>query len=189
MAKREIDESVLQQYASLAKFYEASLANPETRQDVLKIQKKLNPKAVIPELDAQEPVNAALAEIRKELAEDRAARAKEKEEAEALAARKSLENKWMSGQAKARDLGYSDEGLKKLEEFMQENGVADHEIAMSHFEKINPRETPIASNANPFSNIFSPDMRKSDEMKGLFENHGDGWLNQQINATLGRRVA
>lgn len=185
----EMDESAVQQYQSLANFLDAGLKNPETRRSILEIQKKLNPKAYIPELDSQAPVMQAVDEIKKELAAERAERAKEKAEAEVTTARNALASKWEKGQAFARESGYSDEGIQKLEAFMQEEGIASHTHAMAAFERINPRSEPIASNANPFTNMFSTETRKSDEMKGLFENpNSDGWLAQQVNATLGRRV-
>lgn len=191
MAKIEIDETALQQYGQLANFVKQALENPETRSEVLKIQKKLNPKTHIPELDAQDKVSSALDEIKKTLADERAERAKEREEAETAKARAALESKWTKGQEYARESGYSEEGLGKLEEFMQAEGIASHQHAMAAFEKLHPRPETVASNANPFAARFPNEMRNEDSTKKLFSpNKADqsDWLRQTVNETLGRRV-
>lgn len=191
MAKVEIDETALQQYGQVAAFVKAALDNPETRNDVLKIQKRLNPKAVIPEIDTQDKVAAALEGIQKQIADDRAERQKEKADAEEAAARSRLATKWTAGQEFAKENGYSEEGLGKLEEFMQAEGISSHQHAMAAFERLNPRPETVSSNANPFAAKFPNEMRADDGMKNLFSPvkvDRDGWLKQTVNETLGRRV-
>lgn len=191
MAKVEIDETALQQYGQLANFVKQALDNPETRSEVLKIQKKLNPKTHIPELDTQDKVYSALDEIKKTLADERAERAKEKQEAEEASARSRLEAKWKAGQDYAKESGYSEEGLTKLEEFMVAEGISSHQHAMAAFERLHPRPETVASNANPFAARFPNEMRNEDTTKKLFSpNKSDqqDWLRQTVNETLGRRV-
>ncbi|MDE2020974.1 MAG: hypothetical protein KGJ13_11610, partial [Patescibacteria group bacterium] len=134
-------------------------------------QKTINPNAVIPEIDAVAPVNKELAEIRKELADDRAARQKEKADAEAESRKQAFANQWAAGQARMRSAGYTKEGLDALEKFMEERGIADHEIAAAAFERINPPAPPVDSTPVGFDAI-SAVASTNEQIKKLIETRG-----------------
>ena len=53
------------------------------------------------------------------------------------------------GRAVARQEGYTDEGLRDLEQFMQDNGIADHALAMPAFERANPPPEPVMTSSRP----------------------------------------
>lgn len=184
----EVDET---QYAALAKLPEykavfdsvtAMMANPKARRKILEARKEFDPNAVIPELDAAAPVNEAvtkltdeMAGLRKELAEEKTARS----EAERIA---KLNTQWEKGRAKLRDAGWEDEGINKIEELMEKEGIANHEAGAAYFEKLNPPPAPV-SPTNARVTIF--DAPSSDEaMKMLHEGNEEGFLNQTINKTL-----
>ena len=120
--------------------------------------------------------------IRDELAKDRASREAEATERKTQESTRALEQRWLSGRSKARESGYTDEGLEKLEKWMEERGVADHSIAMPAFERENPPPEPIMTGGQRW-NFF--DEPKDDlSMKPLFEGNDDGFLGPAIATAL-----
>jgi hypothetical protein len=184
MPKVEIDETELVQYRNIAGAVQKMLANPQTRGKLLEAQKIINPNAVIPEIDAQKPLHDAIGSLNKkidDLAKDAETRESKAKEEKALT---DLRTRWEAGRAKARRAGYTADGLDALEKFMEENGVADHAIAMPAFERENPPATAMdASGGNRFDVLRSvkPD---GDDMKLLVDGDERQFLNKRINETL-----
>ena len=185
MALVEIDESELEAHKKVTASLNALLSNPKTRRKVLEAQKELNPGLVIPELDAAEPFNAALSEITnavKSLADSVTADREKAAERERL---QELNGKWNQGRNKLLKSGYTDEGLAAVEKFMEERGVADHEVGAAAFEKLHPPQEDIRPVGGNRYDIFSVEDRSSEQMKALMENPNDELsLNGLINDTL-----
>ena len=184
MALVEIDETELVNYRQITGAVQKMLANPQTRTKLLEAQKIINPGAVIPELDAQKPIldamgrsDARMSALEKKYEDDKAEAAKEKTLTQ-------LKSQWEAGRAKARRAGYTADGLEALEQFMEAKGVADHEIAMPAFEKLNPPSKPIdASGSNRFD-AFNGIKNEGDDMKLLLEGNESQFLNKRIQDTL-----
>ena len=187
MALVEIDETELGQLRGVRDTVAGMLKNPKSRTQLLQAQKLANPNAVIPEIDAPAPfiealskTNETLAAVQKQLAEDKEARENEKR----LGA---LDAKWNEGRAKLRARGYTAEAIEKIEkEIMEPKGVADHEIAADHFDKLHPQAEPIAGgNRMIFSDVFSADAKKDgNPLKHLFEGNDEAFLQSVIPETL-----
>lgn len=106
----------------------------------------------------------------------------EKNRRESDEAKSRLENEWLSGRASARKAGYDGESLGNLEKFMEQKGIADHEVAISHFERLNPPPPPSITGGNRWN--FFDVQKEQPDMKALFEQDYDGFLNQAIPAAL-----
>lgn len=111
-----------------------------------------------------------------------AAQAEEARKREADAARKSLENQWLEGRGQARKAGYVGESLENLEKFMEEKSIADHGVAISHFERLNPPPPPSLSSSTRWNFFDVP--KDQPELGKLFEQDYDGFLDQAIPAAL-----
>lgn len=184
----EIDETELAQLRGVRDTVANMLKNPKSRTQLLHAQKLANPNAVIPEIDAPAPfiealskTNATLEEVKKQLADDRSAREDEKRLG-------TLNAKWESGRATLRARGYTAEAIEKIEkEIMEPNGVADHEIAANHFDKLHPQAEPlgVGSNRMIFSDVFSADAKKDgNPLKHLFDGNDEAFLQSVVPDTL-----
>jgi hypothetical protein len=181
----EIDELQYKQLTQHQKFLADALSNPKARALLLKAQKELNPNTPIPEIDAKDAVleevngvRSALEEIKKQMAEAEAKRA----EAETTA---KLAAQWSEGRRKASKSGYDGEALETLEKFMEEKGIADHEIAIAAFERFHPeRAKPVASDANHFD-FFNRTKADEDKLhKQLWDGDIEGFTDSAVADTL-----
>jgi hypothetical protein len=188
----EVDDRELAEYQKLTGFLRAGLSNPKTRRKILEVQRALNPDAAIPELDAAAPVQDELAEVRKTLAEMNKSLADDKAEREQAKRLAALQRDWDKGRAKLRKQGYVDEGIAAVEAFMEEKGVADHEVGAAAFERLHPATEPV----NPISgnrfDIFGAKAAEGDaNLKALFANPDDrgalnGLIAESLKAVRGR---
>jgi hypothetical protein len=181
----EIDDAQLANFQNVDAFVRRGLANPKTRRKLLEIQKALNPDTAIPELDESDPLHAkidALSEGFEKFKTELSTKETERAEQTRLA---DMKAKWDAGQAFARKHGYADEGLKKLETFMEEHGIANHEHAIPFFEKANPPPVP-ATNSGSRWDFFGPQPAEGADLKQLFEGHEETWLNNTVADTLNR---
>ena len=171
MPNIEVDETEFLNNKKLSELVGKMLKNPEARRRVLEAQKIISPETAIPELDAAKPVQDAVAALGdkfdKALAEIKAERDKEKEDARLI----TLQNRWRSGQDFLREHGYNDEGIKKVEELMEARGIASHEDAAKIFEFDNPPPPPATPGSGSF-NLFDV-QDKTDDFKELLASKGN----------------
>lgn len=185
MALVEIDESELNSHRQVTQAMQNLLNNPKTRRKILEAQKELNPNMVIPELDAAEPLRAEykslsdqIASMAKIIEDDKAAREQEK-------TLSKLQKQWDSGRGKLRAAGYTDEGLAEVEKFMEEKGVADHEVAAAAYERLHPPVEPVRPVGGNRFDMLDARESSSDSMKALLENpDNEHALGSVINETL-----
>jgi hypothetical protein len=184
MALVEIDEGQWNSAKQVVGVMEKLLSNPKTRRKVLEAQKELNPNLAIPEIDAAHPVQEQMAALEKlvreqneALAADKAERAEEKRRAE-------MEGRWSKGRSKLRKQGWSDEGIERVEKFMEEKLVADHEVAAAAYEKMNPDPEPISPAGNRFD-LFAQKTGATDKASEfLLQGNDDAFLASVIPSTL-----
>lgn len=181
----EIDDAQLANFQNVDAFVRRGLANPKTRRKILEVQKALNPDTAIPELDESDPLREQITALDTKLTkfqEDLEKKDTDRAEQARLA---ELKAKWDAGQAFARKKGYADDGLKKLETFMEQHGIANHEHAIPYFEKENPPPVP-ATNSGSRWDFFGQQQPDGPDLKQLFEGHEEQWLNGTIADTLNR---
>lgn len=163
MPQVEIDENQLMTLQRNTQLLANALQSPKARDTLLRALKAGNPDLPIPEIDAKEPVLEELNKLREEMSafkgEMTAAEAKREEEKQ----QSQLQAKWQKGRDLAQKNGYVGDGLEELEKFMEEKGVADHEIAIAAFERLHPPQKPVESTSGRF-NLFE---KPSEENKLL----------------------
>lgn len=179
----EIDDAQFQQFQNLDAFTRRALQNPKTRRKLLEIQKTLNPDTAIPELDESDPIREDIKSLRTEIAAEKEARLKAENDRVEAAALAETRQKWSDGQALARKKGYEEEGLKKLEAFMEQHGIANHEHAIPFFEKVNPPPIPGSNSGNRWD-FFGQQGPQGPDLKPLFEGREDQFLDKTIADTL-----
>lgn len=182
MPKIEIEESELADLKRVQGFASAALANPKTRQTMLRVQKELNPDSVIPELDAAEGVLTQVRGVEEKLdalnrkLDERAAKdAEDRVTAE-------FSRKIASGREYLTKSGYGADGIAKIEALMDAEGIVSYPAAMAYFEKLNPPQAPSdVSRAGRFNDLSGNDVQAED-FKGLWDSQGqsDTWLDQSI---------
>lgn len=186
MAMTEIDEAELVNYKNIAGAVQRMLANPESRRKILEAQKTVSPNSVIPELDAAKPLDDKIGAVTKKIEDIAESIAKDKQEREQEKKLAKFESEWQAGRSKAQKSGYTAEGLEALEKFMVEKGVADFDVAMAAFEKINPPAAPVSSSKSGFDILKQSITDTNEEMKRLMESQGkdNGAVNSLISKTL-----
>lgn len=174
----EIDDNTWTQVQNLDAFVRRGLANTKTRRKMLEIQKELNPEIPIPELDESDPIREELKTLRSDWQKEREERA-EKERMDGLV------SKWNAGKAFARKKGYSDEGVERLEAFMQEHGLPNHEAAIPYYEQLHPPPVPAVGSGTRWD-FFGPQPDETLDMKLLYEGKDDEFLQKTIADTLNK---
>jgi hypothetical protein len=181
----EIDDAQLAQYTNVDAFVRRGLANPKTRRKLLEVQKTLNPDTPIPEIDESDPLREELKTLRDDIVKDRDERTKKEQEREEQARLASLRTQWTAGQQFAKKHGYADEGLTKLEAFMEEHAIPSHEVAIPYFEKANPPPVPAVNSGSRWD-FFGQQAPDGPDLKMLYEGHDEQWLDQTVRDTLNR---
>ncbi len=183
MAKVEIEESELAALQRVNQFATTALANPRTRNAMLKVQKTLNPEQVIPELDAAEQVRGEFAPVMEQLAaltkklDERDTKADEDRRTAEANARIS------AGHAYLAKHGYQAEGIAKIEELMLAEQTTSYAMGLALFEKLNPAPSPAdMSRTSPWGANLDPGIQTSDDYKRLWESQGQDqqWLDESI---------
>lgn len=186
MATREIEETALLNMAGVNRAVDLMMANKEARALLLKARKISDPSAVIPEIDAAEPVNAQVDEIKKMMAEEKAAR--EADKAERAQAEKLAEfaRGWEKQRSKLRADGWRDEGIENIEKLAQERGIPDLEVAAAYFEKLHPPAEPVQPNGSGSWGFFGDQPEDDTFIKAMLASRGDdeAALDREIAATL-----
>lgn len=181
MPKVEIDETELEALQRVNKFAAAALQNPKTREKMLRLQKELNPDAVIPELDARdsvlESVKAVEQRLNKVVETIETATNKQAEDRATAAAQKRIED----GEAMLRAKGYNDDGIKAITELMTAEGIASYGAALAYFERLHPPARPAEASASRFISGAEENIESAD-YKPLWESQGssDAWLQSEL---------
>ena len=151
MALVEVDQDELNKLRAVATgalpsktLLDKLAANPKTRKQVLTLIKEISPDTPIPEIDAAAPIMQKVEELEKQLAEREKAQKEKEEKAAAEASTRDFENKIESGRKKLREIGYTAEGVEKIEKLMADRGIMDYDAAEALFDKENPKSDPIS---------------------------------------------
>lgn len=123
------------------------VAGGKNRAKLMHLLKEEFPDLAIPEIDAAAPVMGEVEKVRKEFEEYKAAQEAKAEEAAKAAKERDAGRAIEDGRRWLRQQGFDDEGIKKVEELMQQRGVADYEIAASHVRATMPQPEPLPSSS------------------------------------------
>lgn len=131
-ANPSLEDFTPEQIEQMAASYRAALEHPETREVMLRITKKLNPKASIPEVDLKDATRAAVAH-----------EAEERGKLEAQLRERDARDRIRDERQRLRDAGHTTEEVAAIEKLMtdeQKNGnILTYDLAAKYFK--NSRET------------------------------------------------
>lgn len=175
MAKIEIDESELRDYQGLRKVVESISKHPKGGLLLEEAHKLINPEAKTPRLDALKTVNEPVESVQKELADLRKQLAEEKAENEKNAKLAQLQARVDKGHAKLREEGWTADGLKVLDEFREKEGILDPVAAAAYYEKLNGPQVVPATPSSHYGRWDFTDVPAEGESyaKKLLETRGD----------------
>lgn len=185
MPKIEIEESEL---ANLKRVNDVAALigkNPKARALLQEAVAMAAPEEAGPEHRIRSEFSEAIGAIREDLKKDREEREREREERATEAAKRDLEKRWTEGRSKARDEGYTGEGLDKLEDFMEKNNIADHKLAIPAFERANPPPEPVVTGGSRWNFFDVQEGVESDAaLKDLLNGNDESFLARTVPAAL-----
>ena len=186
MPSVQIDETELLQYRQLHGAAAAILANPEARKLLHKAQRIVNPNARIPEVEAEERVQAEVGGVREELAKISQQLAADRTEREAAGRAAELNAGWDRQKADLRRRGFTDEGLAKIEAHAIEQGIPNLRAAANDYIALNPPPEPNAPSGFGGWDFFGEAPEKDEFVEKMIAAKGDddSLLNAEIRATL-----
>src|SRR6266851_10296882 len=138
MALVEIDEAELAAKNRVVNWVNGALADPKTRKKALQLAKERDPTFTAPELEQDALIDDRLGKFETRILTALEARETREQEKDLAAQKAAMEQRWLAGRKGARDAGHTDEGIAKLEEFMEANGIIDHGLALPAFERLHP---------------------------------------------------
>ena len=119
----------LQNKRITADFVESIYNDPALTKEAKRLIKKKYPNLAIPDLDIEDRVTAQIEADRKQ-----------RTEAEAKAKQAREDEAWKTQRKKIQDeYGFTEEGMKDLEGWMQDKGVGDYEVAAQYRASKNPK--------------------------------------------------
>lgn len=186
MPTYEIDETEFLANKQLRKTIEGLMANPKAAKLVETALKEIDPNAKTPRLDAERPLQEAVETVTKKFDEWEKKQADKEAEAEKKRQIEQLESKWEAGRSKLRAANYTDEGIKAVEDLMSKHNIIDHEIALSHFERLHPPQSPVTPSNQGFLGVFDAPKESEDTFKKLFESRGENGqvVNDMVHQAL-----
>jgi hypothetical protein len=176
----EVDEEVYNQNAKLRDKLRRIAANPKNAAALEAMEKEIEPNVATPHLDQQKAITEPVEALRKDFADFRKGiedeRAKEQEER----TKGVLNAKWEAGRAWMLQNGFTEEGVKKIEEeVMAPNGITDHKIAAAYWEKEHPTPPPTTPVGGFGAWNFldpQPEDKSNENIKNLIGSKGDNEL-------------
>lgn len=171
MALVEVEEGTLRLLGAQHAELQRMLNDPKTRPEFLKLYKQVFPNVAIPEIDARGAVESKIDDLKKLIDEDKAARAKERDEVE-VNRRKGEFSKWQSeGRLLLAKRGVPEKSIEAVEKLMTDRGLNDYEAAFALFRDTQPADEPVVSRAySPTVGMRSlAGQETDDDMKLLFK--------------------
>lgn len=138
MAERTLDEAEYNALQSVHGVVAQILKNPAGRKLLLQARKAVDPNVSIPEIDAAEPINTAVADVKGDIAALRAELATDRQQRADEARVAAFAGKWADQEAGLRAQGWRNDGITAIRKFAEENAISDLSIAADAWEKRNP---------------------------------------------------
>ena len=194
MPKIEVDEEEYNRTQRVMNSLRKIADNPATRLKLQALHKEVEPTAPTPELDQARVLQEPLTKLQKDFDEYKAKQAEEAAEREKKAKLAELTSSWEAGRAALKREGrYTDEGLKRLEEFMESKGLVDHELADKAYTAMYPPPPPATpSGVGAWNFLEVPDdsdadIKKLIETRGQSEALADRMAHKALNEVRGQR--
>ena len=145
----------------LASLMQTLAESPDTREDILRLTKKVKPGLNIPEIELKDNTNQALQQMRQENEAIRNELRTRDAQAELENRRKSLVKKGLVS---------SEDEIEAVEKVMLEKKISDHETAADHLRWMKQAATPTPTGYNP-SAVRQFDLGRSEEHTSELQSH------------------
>ena len=184
----EVDEQELLEARRMRGVLAKITADPKRKARLELLHKEVDPSVPTPTNDQFKPIDDAVEAMNASIAEMRKERADEKAAAEAEKKLTAISNKMEADLARLPQRGYFPEGIAKVREIMETRGLFDVDDAVAIFERSNPPPPPISPGGSGAWN-FMDDAAAGDadaDIKKMIETKGnsDALLNTMVNKTL-----
>ena len=174
--KVEVDEEQLLVDQKLRGVVAKIMQHPKAKLLVQEAHKMVDPNAQTPDLDAAKVINEPVQELEKKFSAFVEETKKEKAEREEKDRLAKLNANFEAGRNALKAQKWTDEGIKKLEEFMEQKGIIDHEVAAAAFEKLHPPQTPVMPGGTGAWNFLEVQNDSDADLKKLIESKGENNL-------------
>jgi hypothetical protein len=134
-----LENTSYEQQAELALLVKDLADNVETRDDMLRLAKKVRPGVHFPELEIKDRTNSAIEQMRAENEQLKAKFAQKESQEKLEKIRSTIVKKGL----------VSEDELPKVEELMLQKRIADHETAAEHYNWMKQAAKPTPSGYNP----------------------------------------
>lgn len=173
MAAVEIDETQLASLQNTTKIVQQMLGNPKHRRNILQAYKDVFPNANVPELEVTAPFEQRVSSMEKSMQDfiKEMKEEKDKEKQEQMVARIKAQQE--EGRAKLKDRGYTEDGIKLVEEFRDKKGLLDYDDAIRLYELDNPPQVVSEPRGMGFLDAIQAGKEKDDFYKHLWESKGE----------------
>lgn len=176
MPKIEVDEEDFLRSQKLRATVERVMSDPDAAVLVEQAIKKIDPNAKTPRLDARKTQTEPVDALRKEMSEFIAAQNKQNSDREEKAQRDALTARVEAGFVKLRQDGYNPEGIKKIEELMEQKGLLDPLDAAIIFERMHPPAAPVVPTGGAWNFPEIPKDGGNAYEKALLDSKGNNDL-------------
>ena len=126
MAQSEVEQAQLEQLQLAHSLLKKLEGSPKTRRKLLALVKEVNPEANIPELDAAEPVEKELQEVKGTLGKELETL---KDQLREFKAESKSKEEIAEARARLRAAGWDADGIAKIEKTMIDRGLVDYDVA------------------------------------------------------------
>lgn len=173
MAKVEIDEQEFKAWEQTKQTLNKIRADKEALLNLERAHKKIDPNAVTKALDEYEASSKENAEWQTKFEELQKSLKEKEDKRETDASLATATARVESGRKRLRDAKYTEEGIEAVEKFMQERGIADHEVAAAYLEKQNPPQEIMSPRAFGGFNFVEPPKEGESFVKSLLDSRGE----------------
>jgi hypothetical protein len=176
MAKVEISE---EEYARSKRTFDVLsriAKNPKAARLVEQAHKMVDESVATPLSDSDKAEDERFTKLEKTVTDFLQAQREEKDKNDADSKKAAFDSKWASGRQTLKDRGWTEEGVKALEEMMASKGIVDHDDARKIFETDNPPPPPASPVGVGSYNFFGDVTDKDKNLKALIEGRGDSPL-------------
>lgn len=172
MPKIEVDEDEYQRLQRVQTTLRSIATNDKAKVLLQQAHKIVDPSAVTPDLDRQREINEPLEALKKEFEDYKTKAAEERAEREKKEKLDDLSRRYEAGKADLRRQNWTEEGIKKLEDFMNEKGIIDFDVAVPAFEKKFPPPPPATPSSGRWDFTDIPTDQADENIKKLLESRG-----------------
>jgi hypothetical protein len=148
--------------------------NPKAARLVEQAHKMVDDSVSTPLSDSDKNEEERFAKLEKTVSDFLEAQRQEKEKNDVESKKATFDAKWSSGRQALKDRGWTEEGVKALEEMMATKGIVDHDDARKIFETDNPPPPPASPVGVGAFNFFGNVTDKDKDIKDLIASRGEG---------------